>query len=83
MRVPEEHEASDNGHEGKRRCPRLVPDPPQSTEQFNASHPQRENPLDLMLQNLVVASRKGLRESERPDGPGFMIAPDHDEQAGE
>ena len=47
----------------------------QSSKQLDAPDHQCKNPIELVLNNLVVVAKKRLTECQRADGPGFMIAP--------
>lgn len=47
----------------------------QSSKQLDAPDHQCKNPIELVLNNLVVVAEKRLAEGQRADGPGFMIAP--------
>jgi hypothetical protein len=47
----------------------------QSSKQLHAPDCKRQNPIDLVLNNLVGVAKERLAEGQRADGPRFMIAP--------
>ena len=88
MSMAEQHHPAHDGKQWQRYGPSRMGKPSEPAQKFYRPDGKCKHPVGLMLDDFVIVAEEALDESQRPDGPGIVIAPNeqkhpaHEERAG-